>query len=802
MNGLGGFTPDGREYVITTSRELRTPAPWVNVLANPWFGTVVSESGGAYTWCENAQTYRLTPWHNDPISDPTGEATYLRDEEDGRFWSLTPLPAGGATPYVTRHGFGYSVFEHTEGGITSELWTYVALDAPLKFVVVKVRNTSTRARRLSLTAVYELVLGNSRAANAPYVVTEIEPTTGALLARNAYNSEFSARVAFLDCSQADRSFSGDRAEIIGRNGSPAAPACLGRARLSNRLGAGFDPCFAMQVPLELEPDQEREVVFTFGSARDTSDARTLLHRFRGTAPARAALVDVHAYWNRTLGAVTVETPDRSLNFLANGWLLYQVLAARMWGRSGFYQSGGAFGFRDQLQDAMALAYAEPSILREQILRAAARQFREGDVQHWWHPLLGRGVRTRISDDYLWLPYAVCRYVAALGDTGVLSEKVPYLEGRAVNEEEDSYYDLPTRSEEVGTLYEHCVRAIENGLRFGTHGLPLMGSGDWNDGMNLVGYAGKGESVWLAFFLYDVLVHFVAIARLRDDQTFAARCVAEAAKLRENIEHHGWDGAWYRRAYFDDGQPLGSAGNDECQIDSLPQSWAVLSGAGSPERSAEALEALDRRLVNRQLGLVQLFDPPFHSSDLNPGYIKGYVPGVRENGGQYTHAAVWAVMAFAARGDHARAWELFRLINPIHHGDSPAAIATYKVEPYVVAADVYTSAQHLGRGGWTWYTGSAAWMYRLIVESLLGLRLEVDRLFVKPLLPDDWQGFRIRYRHHQTVYVIDVQRGGGAAKSEVRIVCDGAEQQEPAIIMQNDGKEHHVMVEISGGRPKL
>jgi cellobiose phosphorylase len=793
FNGFGGFTPDGREYVITTSRERRTPAPWVNVLANPWFGCVVSESGGAYTWCENAQTYRLTPWHNDPVSDTSGEATYVRDEEDGRFWSPAPQPAGGASPYVTRHGFGYSVFEHTEEDIFTELRTYVAIDAPLKFVVLKVRNASSRVRRLSLTSFYELVLGSSRSANAPYVVTEVEPTTGALLARNAYNSEFASRVAFLDCSEVTRSVTGDRTEVLGRNGTLAAPACLARVRLSNRIGAGLDPCLAMQVPLELAPDQEREVAFIFGSGRDTGDARTLIRRFRGTAPARAALAEVQAYWTRALGRVTVETPDRSLNHLANGWLLYQVLASRMWGRSGFYQSGGAFGFRDQLQDAMALVHAEPALLREHILRAAARQFREGDVQHWWHPPSGRGVRTWISDDYLWLPYAVCRYVTALGDTGVLGERVPYLEGRSVKPEEDSYYDLPVRSDESGTLYEHCVQAIEHGLRFGSHGLPLMGSGDWNDGMNLVGHGGKGESVWLAFFLHDVLSSFAPIAMARNDRAFAERCGAEAARLRESIDGHGWDGSWYRRAYFDDGRPLGSSENPECQIDSLPQSWATLSGAGRPERSRQALEALEARLVRRKSRLIQLFDPPFDVSDLKPGYVKGYVPGVRENGGQYTHAAVWAVMAFAAAGDAERAWEFFALINPIRHGDTPDTIATYKVEPYVVAADVYTSPQHLGRGGWTWYTGSAAWMYRLIVESLLGLRLEVDRLFVDPLMPDGWDRFQMRYRYHQTVYSIAVTRAG---KSTVkRIMCDGIEQPEPFIRLQNDGRDHRVEVAI-------
>jgi len=802
FNGLGGFTPDGREYVIITTQSSRTPAPWVNVLANPWFGSVVSESGGAYTWCENAHSYRLTPWHNDPIGDTSGEALYIRDEENGRFWSPTPLPAGGAAPYTTRHGFGYSVFEHAEGGVSTQLHTFVATDAPLKFMVLKLGNHSGRRRRLSLTAFFEMVLGEGRSANLPHIVTEIDPGSSGLFARNAYNSEFASRVAFLDCSEGLRSVSGDRLELIGRNGTAANPACMTRARLSGRVGAGMDPCLAMQVPVDLADGQEREIVFTFGSGRDLGDARSLVHRFRGTGPARVALEGVWSYWNRTLGAVNVQTPDASLNFLANGWLLYQVLSSRMWGRTGFYQSGGAFGFRDQLQDAMALVHAEPALLREQILRSAARQFREGDVQHWWHPPRGRGVRTHVSDDYLWLPYAVCRYVAALGDTGVLDERVQFLEGRVVNPEEDSYYDLPTRSEESATLYEHCVRAIKHGLRFGEHGLPLMGSGDWNDGMNLVGQHGKGESVWLAFFLYDVLMRFGDLAKRRQDDAFADQCASEAARLRDNIDRHGWDGEWYRRAYFDDGRPLGSSTNPECQIDSLPQSWSVLSQAGDPQRARQALEALDSRLVRRDVGLIQLFDPPFDISDLEPGYVKGYAPGVRENGGQYTHAAIWAVMAFAAAGDVERAWELFALINPVRHGDREAAIATYKVEPYVVAADVYASPQHAGRGGWTWYTGSAGWMYRLIVESFLGLRLERDRLRVDPRIPRGWEGFEVHYRYRQSVYHIHVRSpGAGSSRGQVvtRVTCDGAEQPEGTIPLWDDGKEHQAEVEV--GEPE-
>jgi cyclic beta-1,2-glucan synthetase len=791
-NGLGGFTSDGREYVITTSRDTRTPAPWVNVLANPWFGSIVSESGSAYTWCENAHGYRLTPWHNDAVTDPSGEAFYLRDEQDGQVWSPTPLPVTAAAPYTSRHGFGYSVFEVAEGGIASELRTYVATDAPIKFMVFTLRNRSGRPRRLSITALFELVLGSRRADNLPHVVTELDTKTGGLFARNAYHGEFAARVAFLDCNVEQRTFTGDRLEVLGRNGSPARPACMARTRLSGRVGAGLDPCLAMRVPVELGDGEERELAFTFGSGRDLADARHLITRFRGTEQARLALEGVWAYWNRTLGTVNVQTPDPSVNFLANGWLLYQVIACRLWARSGFYQSGGAFGFRDQLQDALALVHAEPALLREQLLRAAAHQFPQGDVQHWWHPPLGRGVRTHISDDYLWLPYATCRYVAALGDTGVLDEKVQFIEGRLVKPDEDSYYDLPTRSDEWATLYDHCVRAIHHGLSFGSHGLPLMGSGDWNDGMNLVGALGKGESVWLAFFLHDVLVQFAELAGRRGDTGFAGTCTAEAARLRANIEEHAWDGGWYRRAYFDDGTPLGSAGSPECQIDSLPQSWAVLSHAGDPDRARIALAAVDQRLVRPDLRVVQLFDPPFDASDLSPGYIKGYVPGVRENGGQYTHAAVWAAMAFAASGDPVRAWALFDLINPLHHGNTEAAIATYQVEPYVVAADVYTNPQHAGRGGWTWYTGSAGWMYQLVTESLLGIHLEVDALRIEPRIPAGWKDLTIHYRHRETVYHVHVTNRGGAVS---RVVCDGSEQPDHRIPLRDDRQDHHVEIEL-------
>jgi cyclic beta-1,2-glucan synthetase len=799
-NGLGGFTPDGREYVVTLEPGQNTPAPWANVIASPHIGTVVSESGSAYTWVENAHEFRLTTWHNDPISDSSGEALYIRDEETGGFWSPTPLPARGRSGYVCRHGFGYSVFEHYEAGISSELFTYVAMDAPVKFVVVKLRNHTRRPRRLSLTGYWELVLGEWRHANLMHIVTETDPRSGALFARNAYGRECANRVVFVQVSELERTVTGNRTEFIGRNGSLSSPAAMRRKRLSGRTGAGLDPCAAIQTRIELAEGEEREIVFIFGAARNGDEAQHFIQRFSGPARARQELETVWEHWNRTLGAVHVETPDPALDVLTNGWLVYQTLSCRLWGRSGYYQSGGAYGFRDQLQDTMALIHATPWLAREQLIRCAERQFSQGDVQHWWHPPNGQGVRTHFSDDYLWLAYATCRYVLATGDTGVLDESVHFLVGRELIQEEEAYYDQPLRSTEAASLYEHCVRAIKHGLRFGAHQLPLMGCGDWNDGMNLVGRDGKGESVWLAWFLYENLQLFAGLARGRGDQSFAKICTGQAALLRNNIEDHAWDGSWYRRAYFDDGTPLGSSDNDECQIDSISQSWAVISGGGNPLRARQAMAAVDQRLVRRDTQLIQLLAPPFDKSDLEPGYIKGYVPGVRENGGQYTHAAIWATTAFAMMGDRERAWELFAMLNPVNHGSTPAEIERYKVEPYVMCADIYGAPPHTGRGGWTWYTGASGWMYRLTVETLLGLQLEVDHLRIAPCIPADWASYKIHYRYRDTFYHITVQRVGEQSEHGIRVTVDGIERPDNLIPLIDDRQDHAVEVRIMASPP--
>ncbi len=792
FNGTGGFTQDGREYIIDLPPGRHTPAPWVNVIANPRLGTVVSESGSAYTWYGNAQLGRLTPWNNDPVGDPSGEVLFVRDDSSGRFFSPTPWPHLPGPGYTCRHGFGYSVFEHREDDLESELTTFVAVEAPVKFLALKIRILGAHRRTVRVAASVALAPGDLRPLHSMHVVTEIEPLTGAILARNSYAIEFPDVVAFLDCSEAVRSVSGDRSEFLGRNGDPSNPAALRLRKLSGRLGPGLDPCAAMQVQVELAEGTEREVVFILGAGNGTAEAVSLIQSHRGAGAARVALREVWEFWNDKLGVLFAETPDAAINVLVNGWLPYQVLSCRMWGRSGFYQSGGAYGFRDQLQDCVALLHEVPGLSRQHLLRCAGRQFVEGDVQHWWHPPGGRGVRTRCSDDFLWLPYAVCRYVSFTGDTGVLDEQVPYLTGRALNDGEDSYYDLPGRSDQTGTLYEHCTRAILHGLKVGPHGLPLMGGGDWNDGMNRVGHLGRGESVWLAFFLHEVLSQFAGLAERRGDAAFAQRCLSAAGELAGRIEEEAWDGRWYRRATFDNGEPLGSERNAECRIDLLPQSWATIAGVGKIERRRQALDSVWEQLVRHDLQIIQLLTPPFDRSALDPGYIKGYPPGVRENGGQYTHGAMWAAMAFALAGRVEQASALVSLLNPVNHALDPAAVERYKVEPYALAGDIYSRPPHAGCGGWTWYTGSAAWYYRLLHEVILGIERRVDTLCFRPRVPASWAAYKLHYRYYQTFYHL-VFTQVPAHHGPARLMLDGHPLAEETLKLVNDQREHTVEV---------
>ena len=635
-----------------------------------------------------------------------------------------------------------------------------------------------------------------RSKTMMHVTTEVDTGSGALFARNQYNTEFADRVVFFDVDDKNRIITGDRTEFIGRNGELSNPAAMTRTQLSGKVGAALDPCAAIQVNFELDDGQEHETIFRLGvtGRRGADDASKTVKSFRGSTIAQSVLNAVQKYWRKTLGTIQVETPDQSLNVLTNGWLLYQTLSCRLWARNGYYQSGGAFGFRDQLQDIMALVYAQPVLVRQHLLLCASRQFQDGDVQHWWHPPSGRGVRTQCSDDYLWLPLAVSRYIITTGDLSILDEIVRFIEGRPVRADEDSYYDLPGVTDEATSLYDHCTRAIKKGLRFGSHGLPLMGSGDWNDGMNKVGEAGKGESVWMGFFLYEVLMQFAEIARMKSDLSFAELCKKEAVQLQQSIERDGWDGQWYRRAYFDDGSPLGSATNTECRIDSIAQSWSVLSGAGAPERIRQAMEAVDKLLVHRDQKLIQLLDPPFDKCEMEPGYIKGYVPGVRENGGQYTHAAIWAAMAFAALRDNHRLWDLLSIINPINHARSPEEADIYKVEPYVVASDVYALFPHIGRGGWTWFTGSAAWMYRLILESLLGMSINMDKMSFDPCFPKEWKEFKISYLFRETIYKITVRQTNDGVE-EASVTIDGFVRKDRTIQLVNDHQEHLVEVKI-------
>ena len=795
-NDLGGFVEDGREYSIVLDEGHWTPAPWINVIANERLGFQVSESGAGYTWALNSRENQLTPWSNDPVSDQPGEVIYVRDDESGRLWGPTLLPIReDAWSYECRHGHGYSRFTHDSHGIALELLQYVPLDDPLKISRLRITNRSRRSRRLTVTAYVEWVLGAARTITAPHVVTELDEATGALFARNAWTLDFAGRVAFLDLAGKQTAWTGDRAEILGRNGTLDHPDALERGeRLSGRLGGGLDPCGALQVTRLLAAGASTEVVVFLGQGSSVDEARAVVQRYRAV-DLDGVLDAVTTRWDDLLAAVLVKTPDRSFDLMLNSWLLYQALACRLWARAGFYQASGAYGFRDQLQDVMALTVAARDVTRAHLCRAAARQFREGDVQHWWHPPSGRGVRTRISDDRVWLAFATAHYMAVTGDTTVLDEQIPFVEGPVLADESLEAYFEPTVSVERASLFEHCARALDRSLAVGSHGLPLIGTGDWNDGMNRVGEKGRGESIWLGWFLHTTLAQWAPIAQARGDAERARAWRKHLETLGHALETAGWDGDWYRRAYFDDGAPLGSTENAECRIDSIAQSWAVLSGAADPQRAARAMNAVEEYLVHREQAIVLLFTPPFLRGAKDPGYVKGYPPGVRENGGQYTHAAIWAIMAFAALGDGDRAGELFALLNPINHTSTRAGLYRYRVEPYVVAGDVYAEAPHSGRGGRTWYTGSAGWMYRAGIEWLLGFRLRGALLFVDPCIPRTWSGFSITFRYHASRYEVRVENPHGVTRGVSRVEIDGvqAEAGQAALPLVDDGATHQVRV---------
>ncbi|MGA7673601.1 MAG: glucoamylase family protein [Rhizomicrobium sp.] len=774
FNGLGGFAADGREYVTILKAGQVTPAPWLNIVANASFGFQVATEGGGYIWSVNSRENQLTPWSNDPVSDRPGEVLYVRDEDSGELWGPTALPIRDeVTPYIVRHGQGYSRFEHVAHGIELDLLQYVPLHDPVKISRLRIRNISARTRRLSVTAYVEWVLGPSRTASAPFIVTEIEPETGALLARNPWNTTFGSRVAFADLSGRQKNWTSDRREFLGRNGSLDNPAALapGAHPLSKRMGAGLDPCGVLQAPVEIEPGKSVEIVFFLGEADSAADAQSLIARTRA-ANLDAVFREVLQHWDDLLGSVQVKTPDRSMDIVLNRWLLYQTVACRLWARSAFYQASGAYGFRDQLQDGMALALSKPAMTREHLLRAAARQFVEGDVQHWWLPTLGQGVRTRISDDRIWLAYVVAHYIETTGDLAVLDEQVPFIEGHALRPGESDSYFQPTVTDQTASLFEHCARGLDQSLGIGEHGLPLIGTGDWNDGFTRVGALGKGESVWLGWFLYATLSAFMPLAETRKEQARVATWHSHAQALQASLERDGWDGNWYRRAYFDDGTPLGSSVSDECRIDSIVQSWSVISRAADPGRAARAMVAVEDQLIQLETGLALIFTPPFDHTRLDPGYIKGYPPGIRENGGQYTHAAIWSVIAFAMLGEGDKAADLFSLINPINHSSTRASVHRYKVEPYIAAADVYSEPPHVGRGGWTWYSGSAGWMYRAGIESILGLRRQGAFLLLAPCIPKDWPGFEIVFRYGSARYEIVVENPHGVSRGIATAQLDG------------------------------
>ncbi len=802
FNGWGNFSPDGKEYQIMIQQQRHLPAPWINVMANPIFGTLVSELYTGYTWWRNSRECKLTPWSNDTALDPPGEVCYLRDEDSGEYWQMAPSRLAHAVDFKVTHGQGYSRYEQSSHSLDQEMTVFVPKQDPVKIIKLVLQNKASEARRLSITYYVEWVLGVHREGNASSIVTAFDEASGVLIAQNSYQENFREATAFLGIypqSDAAISWTSDRAEFLGRNRMWESPDAMSRKDLSGTVGAVYDTCGAVQAHFDIGAGEERTIYMLLGCTDSHSAVTQLAQHYRNQQACDQAFVEVKDFWEDLLGTISVSTPSAEMNVMLNHWLLYQTLSCRLWARSAFYQAGGAFGYRDQLQDSMAMLHSMPELTRKQIILNASHQYVEGDVQHWWHEETERGIRTRFSDDLLWLPYAVLRYIEHSGDRSILDETAPFLTSDLLGPEEHERYEPTVHSGEVGTIYEHCVRALERSLRYGEHGLPLMGIGDWNDGMSLIGAQGRGESVWLGWFLGDILRGFAEVCELRSEPDRATRYRHEREKIAAAMNDAAWDGKWYRRAFTDSGQWLGSIRNEECRIDSIAQSWSVISGMAPPERAQQAMRSFDRELVNRELTLAHILTPPFDKTDPSPGYIQGYPPGIRENGGQYTHGVIWSIVAWCKLGEGDKAFELFQMFNPINHTRTAAGVRTYVGEPYAMAADVYSEEPHRGHAGWTWYTGASGWMYQAGIEWILGIRRQGDRLFIRPCIPSDWPEFAVSYRFESTKYHISVLNPSHKSEGDSKLMIDGQEidlseslyKDGPNVHLRDDLADHHI-----------
>ncbi|NLE25401.1 MAG: hypothetical protein GX625_08675 [Clostridiaceae bacterium] len=791
FNGFGGFVNNGKEYEILLKDNVKPPFPWINVIANKGFGFTISESGAGFAWANNSRENKITPWSNDPVSDKAYEAIYIRDEITGKIFTPVSLGRNDRGTYRVRHGFGYTIFYHGEEGIDQELTVFTPIDEPVKLWSLKLKNISQWEKYLTLTYYSEWVLGVEREYTSPYIVTHYDNEYEYLSAKSIYSYYFRKHEAFVFSNEMIIGYTGDRQEVLGLKGSVQNPQGLDK-KLSCNTGACYDPCGAIQISVALKPGEEKTIIFGMGQSDNPDEVNTIRQKYRDVKKADYELARIKNYWDSLLGAIRVETHNRAIDILLNGWLTYQSISCRLNARAAFYQCGGAYGFRDQLQDGLSLLFIDPNLLKEQIIMSAGRQFEEGDVQHWWHPPNGAGVRTKISDDLLWLPYTVAAYVKYTDDFSILDEKVNYIKGPLLEEGQHEVMFTPEISEISDNVYEHCKKAI---LRtgFGIHGLPLMGGGDWNDGMNEVGINGTGESIWLGWFLYKVAKDFLPLCFHRGDNEFAAKLEQMMADIRSSAEEHAWDGEWYIRAYYDDYEKLGSKECDECKIDSISQSWSIISGAASKERAIKALNSAWQHLIVEEEGISLLLAPPFNKTLKNPGYIKGYYPGIRENGGQYTHGAAWLAIAAAIVKDKNKAYSLFNMLNPILSTANKKDALQYGKEPYVMTADIWYNKHYVGRGGWSWYTGSAGWMYQGLLNWFLGIRKEGGQLVIDPSVPIGFGEYKVYYRYKSTEYTIKIAEENGSQRFEREIVLDGAGIKGNRINLIDDGKNHEVGV---------